>query len=591
VLEGEMLRYVPEQKDWAPTVKDSPFGKEDALYLGENSRAEFLLPNETRIRAGANTQIQMIALKEDLTEIDVAAGMARFINRSRDAVVKASTPFGYATGAPGSTFDVYVGEESVEIVAIKGKVEFVHDVDGAKYNVIPGSMSILADNRQASAGEGKVVAEWDDWNIVRDSILKRGIETKGESVNYLPAGIREDSAVLDKYGRWESVYYEGEYREAWRPTGVEEGWSPYTVGHWTDWYGDYTWIPYEPFGYVTHHYGYWFRANEGWYWSPPVVSGGWGSAYGGIDFGWYPGRVGWIYSDTGVGWFPLLPWEPYYAFNWWGPWGFAVHDAGLININLNRYRQWDRAIIVNRENFHNLTSYSRTRLTGISGGAVSSGYRAAPVVSNSVLGNAGDPGRRFSYTNATAGFQPAQSVTSRVAANQVRFQSIAASVNGSAVRNQVAGARAAKPGLRGNVAAPKIASGAARTRAVRVANSGQASAVQPNRSGVRSGKTGRGGAAAGANAPRANHRIGTQGRGSASQNRSLRQGGPGRSSGGSLGARQGRTVDREISPRSGGTRGMSRGFQGAPGGTGGRGGGSGHGMGGGHMGGGGPGHR
>ncbi|MGC9964467.1 MAG: DUF6600 domain-containing protein [Syntrophobacteraceae bacterium] len=609
VLEGEMLRYVHEQKDWVPTVKDSPFGREDALYLGENSRAEFLMPNETWIRAGANTQIQMIALKEDLTEVDVAAGIARFINRSRKAVAKATTPYGYATGAPGSIFDVYVGDESVEIVAVKGKVEFVHDVDGAKYNVIPRSMSILADNRQAAAGEGKVVAGWDDWNIARDSVLVRSIETRGESVNHLPVGIREDSAVLDEYGRWDRVYYEGEYREAWRPTSVEEGWSPYTVGHWTDWYGDYTWVPYEPFGYVTHHYGYWFRTNECWYWSPPVASAGWESPYWGIGFGWYPGRVGWVYSDASIGWFPLLPWEPYYAFNWWGPWGFAVHHAGLIGTNFNRYSQWDRAVIINQGNFHNVTSYSRTRLSNINGRTISSGYRAAPVVSNSILGNAGDPGRRFSYTNATARFQPGRNVTSRVARNQAKFQSSAAAVNGSAVRGQVAGARLAKPALRGNVTSPKIASGAARTRALGagggahrssragVAKSGQARAVQSRHGHGPSAKAGGGAGTAGATGRRANRGMSAQGHGSTAQNGNLRQGGRGPSSGGALSTRQGHAVDRGVSRGAGGAlRGRSQGSHRSPGGMGGRGGsrpggGGGRAGGGGHAGGGGPGRR
>ena len=104
LVEGEMLRYVPEAKDWVATVKDTPFGREDALYLGENGKAEILMPNNTRIRIGANTQIQMIALKDDATEVDVAAGIARFINRSQGVVIKATTPFGYAVGASGVGF-------------------------------------------------------------------------------------------------------------------------------------------------------------------------------------------------------------------------------------------------------------------------------------------------------------------------------------------------------------------------------------------------------------------------------------------------------------------------------------------------------
>ncbi|MFZ0930062.1 MAG: DUF6600 domain-containing protein [Syntrophobacteraceae bacterium] len=566
-VEGELLRYVHEAKDWVVTGKDTPFGREDALYLGENGKAEFLMPNDTWIRIGANTQIQMVALKDDATEVDVAIGIARFINRSQRAVIKATTPFGYAVGAPGSVFDLYVGDESVEVVAIKGKVEFIHDLDGAKYNVIAGSISILADNRQAVAGEGKVDAAWDDWNISRDAILAHGIETKGESVKHLPEGIREDSRVLDENGRWESVYYRGEYREVWRPTSVEEGWAPYTVGHWTDWYGDYTWVPYEPFGYVTHHYGYWFQANDYWYWTPPSVSVGWGVPYWGIGFGWYPGRVGWLYSGDAIGWFPLLPWEPFYAFNWWGPWGFTVYHAGLINIDFHRFRYWDRSVVVKQSDFHGVNSYARTRLTNVDRGTIASQFKAAPVVNNHVLKTAGDPEQRFNYSNATPHSKPAQNVTSRVAENQAKFRMNAPNVSGSAIRNQVSSAKLAKPAIGASrVSVPQIASeraGVVRQQALkqnprvvkpasaREAKSGHGPAGQ-QRSGHGRGTNARSGAAgkvssqrphgsgsrAAANGQRANGRRNTLGQGTY-QNRNLLQGRGQQSSGSPSGARRG----------------------------------------------------
>lgn len=577
VLEGEMLRYVHERKDWVPTVKDSPFGREDALYLGGNSRAEFLMPNGVWIRAGANTQIQMVALKDDLTEIDVAAGIARFINRGPRALVKVTTPFGYAIGAPGSAFDVYVSEESVEVVAIKGKVEFVHDLDGAKYNVIPRSISILADNRQAAAGDGKVDTEWDDWNISRDSILTRSIETRGESINHLPEGIREDAAVLDENGRWERVYYEGEYREAWHPTSVEESWAPFSVGHWTDWYGDYTWIPYESFGYVTHHYGYWFRASDCWYWAPPVASNDWGSPHWGIGFGWYPGRVGWIYSDVAVGWFPLLPWEPFYAFNWWGSWGFTVYHAGLIGVDFHRYENWDHAVIVSQSDFHNTNSYNRTRLTNLNGRSISSDFRAAPVLSNNSLRNEGDPSWRFNYTNAVPHFQPGREVTSRVAQNQAKFKLAAASETGKAVRSGAAGAKRAKAAARAGVTAQRITFGKTGTARLRTFSK-STGAVKPSRSAgaARSARRsttqstwghGQGHKAenrsAGANAGRA---LGTRGRGTAG-NGKLQQGRVRPSSTG------GRFTERERLPSAGGLMGArAPGPQRSPGGIANRGG-------------------
>ena len=84
------------------------------------------------------------------------------------------------------------------------------------------------------------------------------------------AELRDDAYDLDRNGRWEKVYYEGRYRRLWRPTRVAPGWQPFTSGRWTVWYGDNVWIPEEPFGYVTHHYGNWVFVNSAWYWAPPV---------------------------------------------------------------------------------------------------------------------------------------------------------------------------------------------------------------------------------------------------------------------------------------------------------------------------------
>ena len=73
-IEGDLLRYVPEEKDWVAMVKDAPFGTEDTLFSGNRGMAEMIVPNGTWIRVGNNTQIQFIALDTDLSEMDVAAG-------------------------------------------------------------------------------------------------------------------------------------------------------------------------------------------------------------------------------------------------------------------------------------------------------------------------------------------------------------------------------------------------------------------------------------------------------------------------------------------------------------------------------------
>ena len=43
-IEGDLLRYVPEENGRLTAVKDVPFGTGDTLYSGDNSRAELLSP-------------------------------------------------------------------------------------------------------------------------------------------------------------------------------------------------------------------------------------------------------------------------------------------------------------------------------------------------------------------------------------------------------------------------------------------------------------------------------------------------------------------------------------------------------------------
>ena len=148
--------------------------------------AEMIVPNGTWIRIGDNTQIQFIALETDLSETDIASGVARFYNKSSRSVIKASSPFGYVLANPGAVFDFYVGENSVEVVAVKGKVSFVHSATNARYDVSAGSPSILADQDQVSSGDGTVDPDWDRWNTTRENFWLTKARVRGRSFEYLP---------------------------------------------------------------------------------------------------------------------------------------------------------------------------------------------------------------------------------------------------------------------------------------------------------------------------------------------------------------------------------------------------------------------
>jgi hypothetical protein len=456
-IEGDLLRYVPEEKDWVSMVKDAPFGTEDTLFSGNQGMAEMIVPNGTWIRIGDSTQIQFIALDTDLSETDIASGVARFYNKSSHSVIKATSPFGYVLANPGAVFDFYVGENSVEVVAVKGKVSFVHAATNARYDVSAGSPSILADQSQVSSGEGTVDPDWDRWNRTRENFWVTKARVRGRSFDYLPPGLQDESYALEENGRWESVPYEGSSRWFWRPTTVSVGWSPFTTGRWTYWNGDQVWVPAEPFGYVTHHYGNWIYVRNRWYWAPPVAAVRIGLPLLNIGFFWSPGRVSWIHSGSNVGWVPLAPRETYYSHrNWGGPHEVVVTNVNItqININIGSYAYARHAIVVPRDNFYGVNSYRNAQVARISPANIIKDYRAAPVVNNTVINNYTTNKQRYNFTNTAVKEKPHNTVINRIEKNEPAIQK-GKKENAVVVQEQVKSTKEGKVNREARIETPK----------------------------------------------------------------------------------------------------------------------------------------
>jgi len=421
-VEGKVLRYVLEEEEWVPTVKDAPFGIDDAIYSDKGGRAEIIMPNNTWVRIDRDTRIQLIALGYDVTEIDMDSGVARFYNKGSDAVIKARTAFGYVMASGDTTFDMEVGDESVEVVALEGTVYFVHSTSETKFEVIAGSSSILGDSQQVTAGEAHKDPYWHAWNRKRDTLWAKRMRIKGKSARYLPPRLHHDAYVLEEHGRWERVYYNGAYHYFWRPLYVSVGWAPFTVGRWVVWCGDHTWIPYEPFGYVTHHYGSWILVGGFWYWAPPVsyVRVHIGPPLVHIGFAWYPGRVAWIHFGVHVGWVPLAPGEPYYCHRRWGPRTVIVKNVNItrINLNINRYRYFKHAVVIHKRNLYNGKSYRKIRIRNINGATIRGHYRVVPVVNHKVIKNYRNMRKKYTVANLNVTRKPHRIAVKKIHKNQ-----------------------------------------------------------------------------------------------------------------------------------------------------------------------------
>jgi len=443
-IEGQLLRYVYDEQDWVATVKDAPFGQEDAVYSGDTGKAEFKMPDGVWVRTGSDTQMQVMVLGNDLMEIDVASGTARFYNKSQKSLVKVTTPFGYVLARQGTAFDLYVGDDSAEIISLDGKVDFIVGDKETRHTVEAGGASIISDGRVAVLGDGKVDASWDEWNLEREELWTQRVQVRGESIDNLPADLRYEAFDLDRSGKWVQVYYEGAYRKLWRPAQVAAGWQPFTGGRWTVWREDNVWIPGEPFGYVTHHYGNWVYTNSAWYWAPPEK----GRTGAGSYSYWYPGRVSWIHSSVDVGWVPLAPSEVYYSNNYWGPGSSVVRlqkrGPGIV---VDRLAYAGHATIVPRSRLYSVNSYTGVRVMRLNRGSIIGNYRAAPVISDRVMPNYSSTRNRYVYNinMAHLAAKPHNEVADRINRNLKNYPGMNGAVSAVTIQKELSRMGRGKP--------------------------------------------------------------------------------------------------------------------------------------------------
>ena len=96
---------------------------------------------------------------------------------------------------------------------------------------------------------------------------------------------------LDYYGQW---YQRDPYGWIWRPSVAMMDWQPFTHGHWIWTQYGWMWVDYDPWGWATSHYGYWYNDfTLGWVWIP--------------DYTWSPVTCDWIEYGDYIGWAPEAP--------------------------------------------------------------------------------------------------------------------------------------------------------------------------------------------------------------------------------------------------------------------------------------------
>jgi hypothetical protein len=306
--DGTVSFHDDEQSGWTPAVVNTPLTTGDGIWTEPNARSEISLAG-TRIRMEGATQLDMLALDDGQTRLQLAQGRIDVKTFAMDA----NLPYEIATPR-GNIRLLQQGDYYVEA----GSTE-----DPTRLGVRSGAAQIQALNGQVLAVRAGEVAEvmGDDAAPQLRTIktappappahwASRDRQVVYDPPQYLAAGVTgyED---LNTYGDWIN---DGSYGRVWVPRSLPTGWAPYRTGHWAyvqPW--RWTWIDEQPWGFAPYHYGRWANRGNRWVWVPPqrdvrpVYAPALVAFVGGTELAVTLGNQ----SAAPVGWFPLGPREVY----------------------------------------------------------------------------------------------------------------------------------------------------------------------------------------------------------------------------------------------------------------------------------------
>ncbi|MBI3911675.1 MAG: FecR domain-containing protein [Armatimonadetes bacterium] len=299
-ISGSLLVRGQDDEEYSYVERNAVLRPGDLVWADRGGRAEVELDGDSWLRLAEDTRVEIRQLAPE-PEVRLWIGSLYLdLSNSLEAGVRVRTPAGDVDVEPDSRVRIDVPEvETARVAVLRGRA-LAYGEAGQTARVAAGQALRLTPGRAPGEVEDLDPARdsFDRWNSERvayyaDRPLPRQLERP-------LVGARE----LADYGTWltvDDVTY-------WQPR-VGSDWRPYSDGYWTDIFGfGPTWIPYEPWGYTTFHYGRWYhRSGYGWLWCPRYI--------------WAPSWVSWASYDDFLCWAPLDPWDrpayarPYYRWH------------------------------------------------------------------------------------------------------------------------------------------------------------------------------------------------------------------------------------------------------------------------------------
>jgi hypothetical protein len=292
----------------------------DYVTTGDGARAEIQFDSSSSVRLGADVQMRFTHLDAADRELQLAAGTVDLrLLRGTDGRSQIDTPSISIRPRATGSYRVSVDAAGRTQVTVRSGNADVVTATGTQ--ALGVGTTLLAQGAAASPSlqstDALAYDDFDRFNRERDDRESRALADAAYTAPGV-AGLDD----LDTYGRWVT---DGGYGRVWAPYDVAPTWAPYRDGRWVweEGFG-WTWLGYEPWGWAPYHYGRWYHSSlYGWCWYPERSFIAWRPAV--VAFLGF-GSFGLGFGD--IGWVPLAPYEPYYA--WWGR-GYGSHVTYVAN--------------------------------------------------------------------------------------------------------------------------------------------------------------------------------------------------------------------------------------------------------------------
>lgn len=313
LCDGEVTIQRGNHSDWLEASINTPLVSGDTVATWRSARTEIQLDSRNIFRVGKDSQVLLNELSDQQFHLTLERGILTY-NKLGDDRIKTDieTPFAVIRPTTYGMFRIEVGFDGKTIITShQGEAHIVADMKTT--NLRQGKTMIVRivanEEIKSELAQTPPKDDWDRWNEEREKRLR--VSHSRQYISQDIYGIED----LDRYGKWR---YTTGYGHSWYPN-VNTSWSPYRHGRWIwlDHYG-WSWVGREPWGWAPYHYGRWhYHKHRGWGWNPGRIYRRhyWRPALV-VFFGHNNPRLFSTNSGFGsIGWIPLAPREPYYAWH------------------------------------------------------------------------------------------------------------------------------------------------------------------------------------------------------------------------------------------------------------------------------------